>query len=108
MCCARPRRSESICLTMPWMSLKSDGRQPAHGWTKIERGDGTRVSRIGEARAINNKPRYRGLDNPTSRMTPCVVVVKRNADITLTFDKEGYEPWLRTSCGSRAVPGFVP
>lgn len=33
-----------------------------------------------------------GLDNPTSCVTPCVVVVKRNADITVTVNKEGYEP----------------
>ena len=35
MCCARPWRSESVCLTMPWMSSKSDGwrnrRQPSNG-----------------------------------------------------------------------------
>ncbi|MDB5574908.1 MAG: translation initiation factor 2 [Bradyrhizobium sp.] len=33
-----------------------------------------------------------GLENPTSCVTPCVVVVKRNADITVTVNKEGYEP----------------
>ena len=33
-----------------------------------------------------------GLDNPTSCVTPCVVVAKRNADITVTVTKEGYEP----------------
>jgi len=33
-----------------------------------------------------------GLDNPTSCVTPCVVVVKRSADITVTINKEGYEP----------------
>jgi hypothetical protein len=33
-----------------------------------------------------------GLDNPTSCVTPCVVVAKRSADITITIDKEGYEP----------------
>lgn len=32
-----------------------------------------------------------GLDNPTSCITPCVVVAKRNADITVTVNKEGYE-----------------
>jgi PEGA domain-containing protein len=32
-----------------------------------------------------------GLDNPTSCVTPCVVVVKRSADITVTVNKEGYE-----------------
>jgi hypothetical protein len=33
-----------------------------------------------------------GLDNPTECVTPCVVVAKRNADITVTVNKEGYEP----------------
>ncbi|MES2195046.1 MAG: PEGA domain-containing protein [Pseudomonadota bacterium] len=33
-----------------------------------------------------------GLDNPTSCVTPCVVVVKRSAEITVTVNKEGYEP----------------
>ena len=33
-----------------------------------------------------------GLDVPTSCVTPCVVVAKRSADITVTVSKEGYEP----------------
>lgn len=33
-----------------------------------------------------------GLDVPTACMTPCSVVVKRNADISVTFNKEGYQP----------------
>jgi hypothetical protein len=33
-----------------------------------------------------------GLDNPISCVTPCVVVAKRSADITVTINKEGYEP----------------
>jgi hypothetical protein len=33
-----------------------------------------------------------GLDNPTACVTPCVVVAKRNAEITVTVTKEGYEP----------------
>jgi hypothetical protein len=33
-----------------------------------------------------------GLDNPTSCLTPCVVQAKRNAEISVTFNKEGYEP----------------
>ena len=33
-----------------------------------------------------------GLDNPTACVTPCVVVAKRNADITVTVNKEGYQP----------------
>ncbi len=33
-----------------------------------------------------------GLDVPTACVTPCAVVVKRNADIAVSFQKEGYEP----------------
>jgi hypothetical protein len=33
-----------------------------------------------------------GLDNPTACVTPCVVQVKRNADITVSINKPGYEP----------------
>jgi hypothetical protein len=33
-----------------------------------------------------------GLDVPTACVTPCAVVVKRNADISVAFQKEGYEP----------------
>lgn len=32
-----------------------------------------------------------GLDVPTACVTPCVVQAKRNADITVTFSKEGYQ-----------------
>ena len=32
-----------------------------------------------------------GLDLPTACVTPCVVQAKRNADITVTFSKEGYQ-----------------
>lgn len=33
-----------------------------------------------------------GLDNPTACVTPCTVVVKRNADISVSVANEGYEP----------------
>jgi hypothetical protein len=33
-----------------------------------------------------------GLEVPTSCVTPCVVQAKRSADITITINKEGYEP----------------
>jgi hypothetical protein len=33
-----------------------------------------------------------GLDVPTACVTPCSVVVKRNADISVAFAKPGYEP----------------
>src|SRR6476646_12136869 len=35
-----------------------------------------------------------GLEVPTTCTTPCAVVVKRNADISITFQKEGYEPQI--------------
>jgi hypothetical protein len=33
-----------------------------------------------------------GLEIPTACVTPCVIVAKRNADITITIGKEGFEP----------------
>lgn len=33
-----------------------------------------------------------GLDVPTACVTPCVVQVKRNADISVTISKDGYDP----------------
>ena len=33
-----------------------------------------------------------GLDVPTSCLTPCSIVAKRNADITVSFAKPGYVP----------------
>ena len=33
-----------------------------------------------------------GLDVPTACVTPCAVVVKRNADVSVSFQKDGYEP----------------
>ena len=35
-----------------------------------------------------------GLDVPTACVTPCSVVVKRNADIAVEFQKPGYEPQI--------------
>lgn len=33
-----------------------------------------------------------GLDVPTACVTPCAIVAKRSADISISFAKEGYEP----------------
>jgi len=33
-----------------------------------------------------------GLDVPTTCTTPCAIVAKRSADISISFAKEGYEP----------------
>jgi hypothetical protein len=35
-----------------------------------------------------------GLDIPTACVTPCVVQAKRNADVTVTISKEGFEPQI--------------
>ena len=35
-----------------------------------------------------------GLDIPTQCVTPCVVQAKRNADITITINKDGYQPQI--------------
>jgi hypothetical protein len=35
-----------------------------------------------------------GLEIPTACVTPCVVQAKRNADITVTINKDGYEPQI--------------
>ena len=44
-----------------------------------------------------------GLDIPTACVTPCVVQAKRNADITVTVSKEGYEP--QTIPLTKEIPG---
>jgi hypothetical protein len=33
-----------------------------------------------------------GLDVPTACVTPCAIVAKRNADISVSFAKEGFQP----------------
>ncbi len=51
-----------------------------------------------------------GLDVPTACVTPCAVVVKRNADISVTFQKEGYEPQvvqLTKEIPATGVAGFA-
>jgi hypothetical protein len=35
-----------------------------------------------------------GLEIPTACVTPCVVQAKRNADITVAINKDGYEPQI--------------
>jgi hypothetical protein len=51
-----------------------------------------------------------GLEVPTTCVTPCVVQAKRNADITVSIAKEGYEPQviplIKEIPGSGAV-GFA-
>ena len=44
-----------------------------------------------------------GLDIPTACVTPCVVQAKRNAEITVTINKEGYEP--QTIPLTKEIPG---
>ncbi len=51
-----------------------------------------------------------GLENPTTCLTPCSVVVKRNADISVTIQKPGFEsqviPLTREIQGTGAA-GFA-
>jgi hypothetical protein len=44
-----------------------------------------------------------GLEIPTACVTPCVVQAKRNADITVTINKDGYEP--QTIPLTKEIPG---
>ena len=44
-----------------------------------------------------------GLEIPTACVTPCVVQGKRNADITVSITKEGYEPQIVPL--TKEVPG---
>lgn len=44
-----------------------------------------------------------GLEIPTACVTPCVVQAKRNADITVTINKEGFEP--QTIPLTKEIPG---
>jgi hypothetical protein len=44
-----------------------------------------------------------GLEIPTACVTPCVVQAKRNADISVTINKEGYEP--QTIPLTKEIPG---
>src|SRR5450631_1131777 len=44
-----------------------------------------------------------GLENPMACVTPCVVQAKRNADITVTINKDGYEP--QTIPLTKEIPG---
>src|SRR5437763_17156832 len=37
-----------------------------------------------------------GLEVPTACVTPCAIVVKRSADISISFAKEGFEPEIVT------------
>jgi PEGA domain len=51
-----------------------------------------------------------GLEVPTACVTPCAIVAKRNADIAVTFQKEGYEPQtvqLTTEVPAAGVAGFA-
>jgi hypothetical protein len=44
-----------------------------------------------------------GLDTPAACVTPCVVQAKRNADITVTINKDGYVP--QTIPLTKEIPG---
>ena len=69
--------------------------------------------RVGDARddgehfhcydAVGCNGRNIGLEIPTACVTPCVVVAKRNADMTVTINKDGYEPQVIPL--TKEVPG---
>lgn len=46
-----------------------------------------------------------GMEVPTTCTTPCSVVVKRSADISITFQKEGYEPQIVPPAGDIQTGG---
>jgi hypothetical protein len=51
-----------------------------------------------------------GLEVPTACITPCAIVAKRNADITVAFAKDGYEPemvQLTKEIPSTGAAGFA-
>jgi len=51
-----------------------------------------------------------GLEVPTACITPCAIVAKRNADIAVTFEKEGYQPQvvqLTTEIPATGAAGFA-
>jgi hypothetical protein len=51
-----------------------------------------------------------GLEVPTACVTPCAIVAKRNADVAVTFQKEGYEPQtvqLTTEVPATGAAGFA-
>lgn len=174
MCCARCRRSESIPLTMPRISSKSDGagagarrlQKPGLAACLVET-IRSAIPTAGESELNNDQPgrelplaftlRLReglaggdasvirlllsaaialpcfgcasvtrgttenisisttpagatadisGLEIPTACVTPCVVQAKRNADITVTINKEGYEPQIIPL--TKEIPGTGP
>src|SRR5204863_1036120 len=51
-----------------------------------------------------------GLEVPTACVTPCAIVAKRNADISVAFAKPGYEPQtvqLTTEVPATGAAGFA-
>ena len=63
---------------------------PCIGCASISRGTTENISIVSTPPGATAE--LSGLDNPTSCVTPCVVVAKRSAEITVTINKEGYEP----------------
>lgn len=63
---------------------------PCIGCASVSRGTTENISIVSTPPGATAE--LSGLDNPTSCITPCVVVAKRNADITVTINKEGYQP----------------
>src|SRR3982074_3819722 len=74
---------------------------PCFGCASVTRGTTENISISSTPRGATGE--LSGLDNPTACVTPCVVVAKRNADITVTINKEGYEPQVIPL--TKEVPG---
>jgi hypothetical protein len=63
---------------------------PCLGCASVSRGTTESISI--ESTPAGAKAEVSGLGVPTACVTPCVVQAKRNADITVSVSKEGYEP----------------
>jgi hypothetical protein len=60
------------------------------GCASVARGTTEQISISSTPPGVNAE--VTGLENPTVCVTPCVVQVKRSADVTISFQKDGFEP----------------
>jgi PEGA domain len=63
---------------------------PCCGYASVTRGTTENISIASTPAGATAE--ITGLEVPTACVTPCAVLAKRNADITVTIAKEGYEP----------------
>jgi PEGA domain-containing protein len=95
------RLGRGICWMIVRIVLAVAIAAPCVGCASVTRGTTENIS-------ISSTPagataEVTGLDIPTACVTPCVVQAKRNADITVTVSKEGYEPQVIPL--TKEVPG---